>query len=81
MQVVADGWSKKKRDQQVDAEGLCLGPQKVGRQKSTPSASLSGKTSVGKEISVSKENVGRERFTCGVELLVGKYMSVEKGLC
>jgi hypothetical protein len=37
--------------------------------------------SVGKEISVGKENVGRERFTSGVGLLVGKYMSVGKDFC
>jgi hypothetical protein len=37
--------------------------------------------SVGKEISIGKENIGRERFSSGVELLVGKYMSVGKGLC
>jgi hypothetical protein len=52
----------------------------VGKSQSHPLV-CRGKMSVGKEISVGKENVGRERFTCGVELLVGKYMSVGKGLC
>jgi hypothetical protein len=40
-----------------------------------------GKMLVGKKIFVDKENVGRERFASGVKLLVGKYMSVGKGLC
>jgi hypothetical protein len=39
------------------------------------------KTSLGKEISVGKEKVGRQRSASGVKLSVGKYMSVGKGLC
>jgi hypothetical protein len=55
--------------QQV-TEGLCLGPQKVGLGKSqTHPIVCQEKMSVGKEIYVGKENVGRERFTSGVELL------------
>jgi hypothetical protein len=34
--------------------------------------------SVGNQISVGKEKVSRQRFASGVELLVGKYMSVGK---
>jgi hypothetical protein len=79
---------KRNADQQVDAEGMCLGmPRPTSAYRRLVGKSQSrllvcrGKMSVGKEISVGKENVGRERFTCGVELLVGKYMSVGKGLC
>jgi hypothetical protein len=43
---------KTNADQQVDEEGLCLGPRKDGRQKSSLSDSLSGKI------------VGRERSIC-----------------
>jgi hypothetical protein len=82
MQVVSESWSEKQMPTDRSTQKcLCVDPHEVGWQRSTPSDSLSGKMSVGKKIFVDKENVGRERFASGVKLLVGKYMSVGKGLC
>jgi hypothetical protein len=82
MQVVSEVWSEKQTPTNKSTQKVYAWTHKklVGKSK-LHLIVCREKMSVGKEISVGKENVGRERFTCGVGLLVGKYMLAGKDLC